>query len=217
MAKPDGRIEKGQRIASAISARAWNRAQDAADVVLGVRPGVTAEPGVYSPDFLTVRIARTSLHVSTDPLEVGHAIALNRMYDTTRGLLTDLPNDVTDEAALPQYQPTTPAAIRAPFDTINYGSRCGIIESISDLTDEDDYICRVRVRGIIRCRVLFLTSGGSVGPPPPKPTNPALVPYWRRYLLASDYGRHSILAIGARYRLNGTNSYPCIHEALVML
>ena len=34
MAKPDGRIEKGQRIASAISARAWNRAQDAADIVL---------------------------------------------------------------------------------------------------------------------------------------------------------------------------------------
>ena len=42
MAKPDGRIEKGQRIASAISAKAWNRAQDAADIVLGVRPGVEA-------------------------------------------------------------------------------------------------------------------------------------------------------------------------------
>jgi hypothetical protein len=43
MAKPDGRIEKGQRLASAISARAWNRAQDAADIVLGVRPGIGAE------------------------------------------------------------------------------------------------------------------------------------------------------------------------------
>lgn len=42
MAKPDGRIEKGQRLSTAISARAWNRAQDAADIVLGVRPGVTA-------------------------------------------------------------------------------------------------------------------------------------------------------------------------------
>lgn len=48
MAKPDGRIEKGQRIASAISARAWNRAQDAADVALGVRPGVEAEAGRLS-------------------------------------------------------------------------------------------------------------------------------------------------------------------------
>ena len=44
MAKPDGRIEKGQRLSTAISARAWNRAQDAADIVLGVRPGVTAGP-----------------------------------------------------------------------------------------------------------------------------------------------------------------------------
>jgi hypothetical protein len=40
MAKPDGRIEKGQRLSTAISARAWNRAQDAADIVLGARPGV---------------------------------------------------------------------------------------------------------------------------------------------------------------------------------
>ena len=42
MAKPDGLIEKGQRLASAISARAWNRAQDASDIVLGVRPGLEA-------------------------------------------------------------------------------------------------------------------------------------------------------------------------------
>jgi hypothetical protein len=33
-----GRIEKGQPLAKAISAAAWNRAQDAADVVLGVTP-----------------------------------------------------------------------------------------------------------------------------------------------------------------------------------
>lgn len=43
MAKPDGRIEKGQRLSTAISARAWNRAQDAADIVLGARPGVTGD------------------------------------------------------------------------------------------------------------------------------------------------------------------------------
>lgn len=42
MARPDGRIEKGQRLSSAISARAWNRAQEAADLVLGVTPGVEA-------------------------------------------------------------------------------------------------------------------------------------------------------------------------------
>lgn len=42
MPRTDGRIEKGQSLRSAISARAWNRAQDAADLVLGVRPGAAA-------------------------------------------------------------------------------------------------------------------------------------------------------------------------------
>lgn len=51
MARNDGRIEKGQSLAKAISARAWNRAQQAADIVLGVQPGATAEPkpGESSP------------------------------------------------------------------------------------------------------------------------------------------------------------------------
>lgn len=46
MNRPDGRIEKGQRLTSAISARAWNRAQDAADIVLGVTPGTVAGDGI---------------------------------------------------------------------------------------------------------------------------------------------------------------------------
>lgn len=41
MARNDGRIEAGQKLAGAISARAWNRAQDAADRVLGVGTGMT--------------------------------------------------------------------------------------------------------------------------------------------------------------------------------
>jgi predicted RecA/RadA family phage recombinase len=39
MPRPDGRIEPGQPLRGAISARAWNRAQDAADLVLGANPG----------------------------------------------------------------------------------------------------------------------------------------------------------------------------------
>lgn len=42
MSRPDGRIEKGQKLRTAISARAWNRAQDAADIVLGATPGSVA-------------------------------------------------------------------------------------------------------------------------------------------------------------------------------
>jgi hypothetical protein len=45
MARPDGRIEPGQPLRGAISARAWNRAQDAADLVLGANPGTAGAPG----------------------------------------------------------------------------------------------------------------------------------------------------------------------------
>jgi hypothetical protein len=43
MPRQDGRIEQGQSLKSAISARAWNRAQDAADIVLGQRYGTQAD------------------------------------------------------------------------------------------------------------------------------------------------------------------------------
>lgn len=39
----DGRVESGQKISTAFSARAWNRAQDAADIVLGDRTRFGAE------------------------------------------------------------------------------------------------------------------------------------------------------------------------------
>jgi len=52
MARPDGRIEKGQRLASAISARAWNRAQEAADRVLGAGTGVEAGTGPVASSVL---------------------------------------------------------------------------------------------------------------------------------------------------------------------
>jgi len=45
MSRPDGRIEPGQPLRGAISARAWNRAQDAADLVLGANPGTAGSPG----------------------------------------------------------------------------------------------------------------------------------------------------------------------------
>ena len=45
MPRPDGRLEPGQPLRGAISARAWNRAQDAADIVLGANPGTEGVPG----------------------------------------------------------------------------------------------------------------------------------------------------------------------------
>lgn len=43
----NGRIEPGESIATAISAKAWNRAQDAADIVLGVGSGVAGKPAEH--------------------------------------------------------------------------------------------------------------------------------------------------------------------------
>jgi hypothetical protein len=45
MPRPDGRLEQGQPLRGAISARAWNRAQDAADLVLGAHAGTEGVPG----------------------------------------------------------------------------------------------------------------------------------------------------------------------------
>jgi len=44
MPRPDGRLDPGDPLR--ISARAWNRAQDAADRVLGVLPGMKGAPNV---------------------------------------------------------------------------------------------------------------------------------------------------------------------------
>jgi hypothetical protein len=56
MPRPDGRIEPGQPLRGAISARAWNRAQDAADLVLGTNPGVTALSGQYDGSRLVAAV-----------------------------------------------------------------------------------------------------------------------------------------------------------------
>lgn len=59
----DGRVEPGQKLSSAFSARAWNRAQDAADVVLGERTRFGAGTPAGSPHRIVVpcRVTTTSL------------------------------------------------------------------------------------------------------------------------------------------------------------
>ncbi len=49
MARSDGRVEAGQNLKTAFSAHAWNRAQDAADIVLGARGGVQGGPQQAGP------------------------------------------------------------------------------------------------------------------------------------------------------------------------
>jgi hypothetical protein len=56
----DGRIDPGQKLGKAISARAWNRAQDAADIVLGQAPGVTAETGKTGRELNVILVRNDS-------------------------------------------------------------------------------------------------------------------------------------------------------------
>lgn len=54
----DGRVESGQKISTAFSARAWNRAQDAADLVLGERARFGADGAVgreLAPNVVLIR------------------------------------------------------------------------------------------------------------------------------------------------------------------
>jgi len=59
--RTDGRVEPGQRIDQAFSARAWNRAQDAADVILGghVPPGIADPVGVRTQSFVPILVQNT--------------------------------------------------------------------------------------------------------------------------------------------------------------
>lgn len=62
MSRPDGRIEAGQRLSRAISARAWNRAQTAADMVLGgmVPPGIADPVGVRVSPSVQILVQNTT-------------------------------------------------------------------------------------------------------------------------------------------------------------
>jgi hypothetical protein len=84
MARNDGRIEKGQRLSSAISARAWNRAQQAADIVLGVEPSVSATAGSVEPRRVVVPCLVSS---SKNDITVGHVVKITACsaYDIPDG------------------------------------------------------------------------------------------------------------------------------------
>jgi hypothetical protein len=73
-ARQDGRIESGQSLRSAISSRAWNRAQAAADLVLGTRVGFAAD-GVLGrgPSQLVVPVL---VSTAINNVGIGHVVEI---------------------------------------------------------------------------------------------------------------------------------------------
>jgi hypothetical protein len=91
----DGRIEPGQKLSTAISARAWNRAQDAADVVLGQRIDFLAGESRGFPQSLIVPARVTT---SIQNVGLGHVVRLHGQA-TVR-----TPNLSTNETFAPQLE-----------------------------------------------------------------------------------------------------------------
>lgn len=132
MSRPDGRIEPGQPLRGAISARAWNRAQDAADLVLGANPGTAGVPGstaitpytwVYCKPSVTVArwgvIAITGVAITPTSSSGGATASFEEMPVLTGG---------------------TPSATTTAW--------CVAVEPI-----ESGKIGRVAVGGVVQCKV----------------------------------------------------------------
>jgi hypothetical protein len=177
---------------------------------------------------ITVKIHQNWPTLDHTPLAVGQGISIPLNRGTNTRLkpnieIAKLSGGMTNYTVSNENDLTAFATGAAEFyiesnDTdTSLGSRCGIIQSVSDEVVDGYWECTVRVRGLVRCRVLLLQAGASVSPPPPYPTNAGLQSFWRRYLMATEYGYGAILGLGARYRLNGNNAYPAIAEAVVNL
>lgn len=195
-----------------------------------VEPRLDSAIPVAAGNTIRVRIYNTYPTLNHTPLAVGQGISipLNRSNNTRLVPAIDAEKlsggrsqyTVASESDLTAFASGNNAEfyIEGNDTDVSLGSRCGVIKSVDEEVDEQGYWnCVVQVRGLIRCRVLLLQAGASVSPPPPYPTNAGLQSFWRRYLMATEYGYGSILGIGARYRMNGTNTYPAIAEAVVNL
>jgi hypothetical protein len=126
--RPDGRIEQGQRLSTAISARAWNRAQDAADIVLGERTGFGAEAG-------------TPVKSYTEMIGVNNTEAIIDIYQPVHYVLVRDLTEIGYDATIQLNSPASPASPWLyPFGVA--------LEPMLP-----NRFGRVAVSGIVRCRV----------------------------------------------------------------
>jgi hypothetical protein len=142
MGRPDGRIEPGQPLRGAISARAWNRAQDAADLVLGSETtGAIASQGFQSLPY-------TWLYVKmVVDVDVGDCVALT-------GFVTD--------TAYSEYKISEPELLRQI--PVVWGTATKAGQSINLNENTCDFgiavepikamsVGRVAVSGVVACNV----------------------------------------------------------------
>lgn len=136
MPRNDGRIEPGQRLNGAISARAWNRMLDAADIVMGDAGGVVAGTGSPSEKPYTWAYCKASVTVPRWGI-----LAITGVEIT--------PTSSDSDAATKTFQDTPVLTGGTPSATTT--AWCVAVEPI-----ESGKVGRVAVAGVVQCKVADL-------------------------------------------------------------
>jgi len=162
----DGRIEPGQKLSTAISARAWNRAQDAADIVLNQRTGFGAQAG---RGFTQSLVVPASVTTSIQNVGIGHVVRINGYAGRT-------PDLIEDETFAPEFAclsasvhvPVAFNALTVEFRNI-YRLAFGVIVGGAKMpTPAASSVVNVCISGLcfarVRGRVESISSGAFVQP-----------------------------------------------------
>lgn len=133
MPRKDGRLEPGQSIHGAISARAWNRAQDAADIVLNDRYSVSGESGGASSKPYTWAYCKSSVDIDRWGI-----LAITGLDIT--------PTSTESDTATRTFQDSP--VLRADIPTLSSTAWCVAVEPIGA-----DKVGKVAVAGVVQCKV----------------------------------------------------------------
>lgn len=131
-ARKDGRIEKGQKLSTAISARAYNRAQQAADIVLGVTPELGVQIGRGANRAYEWAYCRASVSV-----DLWGILEITGLENT--------PQSTADDPSTRSFQDTPVLTGGTPSSSTR--AWCVAVEPISSGS-----IGRVAVAGVVQCK-----------------------------------------------------------------
>lgn len=136
-----GRINPGQRLDAAISARAWNRAQDAADIVLGSRDTQAAEARSFTP------LSNTVIRVRNDS---GFSVPMHGVLMLTTPVVSPAGGNLTeaDQPASQAKEFLRSLLIRGVTPTANASRFCVLLEPL-----ENGAIGRAAVSGVLACKI----------------------------------------------------------------
>jgi hypothetical protein len=142
-----GRVNPGQKLTTAFSARAWNRAQDAADIVLGDRGGLAEAAGGRTTRAGSVIRVRSP---SGQEVPIHGVLQLfGPMISPAGGQL-----NATGPAAAAAKQFNESIVMSTVVPTANTSRLCVTLEPIAS-----NGFGRAAVAGVIACKVKLPTSG----------------------------------------------------------